>query len=284
MKYTLFRRLLTPGAVPEGVAFFGSFFAMAAIFVAEVSTSSSIRMFVLYVLPLAAVGLHCGRHSLHVTSVGIALAFEAFTLIRLHVSPGATLSNLTFEAIVAGTIVLVAIAARTNYLAVVHLSRTDHLTEVANRRAFEGIAALEIARMKRYGGVFSLAVLDLDRFKELNDVEGHHAGDAALKHFTHALLCNTRESDTVARLGGDEFVVLMPNTEVSDCRALCEQFCRTVAGWMGDAGFDVTASIGCATFRQPPESVGAAIARADAALYEAKRAGRNRVVCDEPGD
>jgi diguanylate cyclase (GGDEF)-like protein len=156
------------------------------------------------------------------------------------------------------------------------LATTDWLTGLRNRRSFETIAELEIARQKRYGGVFSLALVDLDDFKGLNDARGHHAGDETLKLLAAVLQKHTRASDSIARLGGDEFVVLMPSTQKADCSLLCQQISRKIADRMAAVGFATTASIGCATFEQAPTSVSEALQRADEAMYFAKANGKMR--------
>jgi diguanylate cyclase (GGDEF)-like protein len=121
--------------------------------------------------------------------------------------------------------------------------------------------------------VFSLAIVDLDRFKALNDSRGHHTGDKALKLLAEVLRENTRESDSIARLGGDEFAIVMPNTRAEDCAALCRQLTTNIAVRMADADFGITASVGHATFEQPPESSSAALHEADKAMYAAKSTG-----------
>jgi diguanylate cyclase (GGDEF)-like protein len=270
---------LTPGAISEGVAFCSALVVMAGIFVAGLSSGFSVRFFVLYVLPLAWIGLHCGRYLLYFAAVGIALIFEGLALAAFRIDSTVLVANVLIEGVVAGAIVFVAAVARANYLKALRMAWTDHLTDLANNRAFESIASLEIARLKRYGGVFSIAILDLDGFKQLNDTRGHRVGDEALKRFAHVLRSHTRESDTVARIGGDEFAILMPNTHLPDCRSLCDQFRNTVMQRMSHDDFDVTVSIGSATFDQAPDSVASAMERADGALYSAKKSGKNCVVC-----
>ncbi|MBI2275788.1 MAG: GGDEF domain-containing protein [Dechloromonas sp.] len=279
MKLIDFSVLVMPDAIPAMVAFGGSFILMTAIFAAGISLDFSVRLFVLYVIPLMAIGLHCERYLSYFAAIGIVLVFEAVTLTKFDIDFRTTITNLFFEGVVAGMIVLVASAARANYLKVLQQSTTDPLTNLANRRAFESIANQEIARQKRYGGIFSLAVLDLDGFKEINDSKGHRTGDEALVLFAKAIRANTREADSVARIGGDEFIVLMPNMTGEVAVSLCHHLREIVAARMAEAGFAVTVSIGMATITQPPESVETVIAWADAAMYEAKKNGKNCVVC-----
>jgi len=279
MKLDGISRFLIPGYISGKLAYGASLVAMAVIFAAGISADFSIRLFVLYVLPLVLISLHCGRYVAYVAAVGIVLGLEAFTLARFNFNFATIVTNLLFEGLVAGMIVLVTSTARTNYLKVAQQATTDELTNLANRRAFERVADHEIARQKRYGGVFSLAMLDLDGFKELNDSRGHRSGDEALKLFAEVIRSKTRESDTVARYGGDEFIVLMPNTSEVESLALCQQLRTVVAARMTEASFYVTVSIGCATFTEPPNSVESAIAQADTAMYQAKKSGKNCVIC-----
>ena len=165
-----------------------------------------------------------------------------------------------------------------NYLATINLATTDWLTGLHNRRSFQIATDNEISRQQRYGGVFSLAMIDLDGFKLLNDSKGHQAGDTALKLVADSIKTHTRRTDVVARLGGDEFVILMPNTGSAACLRLTRQLVVVIAHHMARAGFGVTASIGSATFTEAPESATTALQRADAAMYEAKARGKGCAV------
>lgn len=168
-------------------------------------------------------------------------------------------------------------AVREWYFEIENLATTDWLTGLKNRQSFEFICDLEIARQKRYGGVFSLAMLDLDNFKALNDLRGHRYGDIALTLLADVLQEHTRRSDTVARLGGDEFVILMPNTRATDCGSLCQLLSAKIADSMANSGFAITASPGYATFGHAPESTSSALLHADKAMYAAKKNGKGRV-------
>ena len=163
---------------------------------------------------------------------------------------------------------------RTTY----HNATHDTLTGLHNRRSFDDFLAAEISRQKRFGEQFSLLLLDLDRFKELNDTRGHAAGDDALRLTAEALRRGTRESDTVARLGGDEFIALLPNASQADCATIGAHVAQRIAEAMTTAGYTITASIGTKTFNTQPDSAEKALELADQALYAAKAGGRNRCV------
>lgn len=274
---TLFR-LAAPGKLPERAVFLASVVAMVAVFVANLAVDPGLRVYVLYVLPLLAIGMHSSRRAFYLAGAGLVLVFEAVTFAHRGVAADALVGNLILEAVVVALCLSVADTARVSYLKVLNLARTDELTGLMNRRAFVRTTELEIERQARYGGEFSIMMLDLDGFKALNDTYGHFAGDIALRHLAEAIRANTRRADSVARIGGDEFVVLMPNTPRAACDAICQQLRRAVAEGMRDSGFTVTASIGGVTFEQPPESVDAALRAADQAMYRAKQNGGDCVV------
>jgi diguanylate cyclase (GGDEF)-like protein len=160
------------------------------------------------------------------------------------------------------------------------LTITDSLTQLANRRQFENQLNLEIKRLSRHRGGLSMLVADVDDFKKLNDTLGHAAGDEFLKQIANILKETVRETDLVARYGGEEFVVVATNTGLEGAVILGEKVCTAVA----EASFIVdssmrprraTISVGVAEFRGSQTDL---FNSADAALYEAKSAGKNCVV------
>jgi diguanylate cyclase (GGDEF)-like protein len=161
-------------------------------------------------------------------------------------------------------------------------ARTDPLTGCANRRHFLELAEHELGRARRYAEDMSVLMLDLDHFKTINDRHGHPVGDLVLLKLVQVCQTTLRAEDTVGRLGGEEFAVLLPESGREKALEVAERLCRAVAA----AGVTLnenpplhfTTSIGVATLAQEDINIGAALTRADKALYEAKRAGRNRVV------
>lgn len=157
---------------------------------------------------------------------------------------------------------------------------TDLLTGLHNRRAFSARYAREVVRMQRSGEQLSLAVFDLDYFKLVNDRYGHAAGDAVLQCVGQLSAKNFRGADVAARMGGEEFAVLLSGAGVEQAMGVMQRFASTLAGTDVDIGGQtvrMTATIGLAQ-HQDGEDLSAVMARADAALYAGKQAGRNRVV------
>jgi len=159
----------------------------------------------------------------------------------------------------------------------------DPLTGLHNRLAFDERMAQEFARWKRYQQPLVLLVVDIDRFKRINDTYGHKAGDKALKIIAERVLGEVRESDFLARYGGEEFVILMPETGLADGALVADKLRGNVAKsqfhYQGEA-VTITVSIGVAAPREgdTPESL---FQRADRALYLAKERGRNRAVSED---
>ncbi|MEO0003758.1 MAG: hypothetical protein RLZZ22_1450, partial [Pseudomonadota bacterium] len=152
------------------------------------------------------------------------------------------------------------------------------LTQIANRRGMMQAFEAEQSRLARGGGELSIGLLDIDNFKRLNDELGHNAGDEALKALAQTVSQALRPTDHVARFGGEEFVVLLPQTPVDDGQQILTRLQRSLAGGLFEHEGKkvlVTFSAGVTCYR-PTERIEEALERADQALYEAKRTGKNR--------
>jgi diguanylate cyclase (GGDEF)-like protein len=154
---------------------------------------------------------------------------------------------------------------------------TDHLTGLANRRRFERQLEREVARATRYEHPFCLLLIDIDNFKEVNDTHGHDAGDEALRRFGNVVQAGTRGIDTGARLGGDEFSVILPETDLEHGLEVAERLRVAINTMEIESVGRITASFGVAEFPSCAKTGDELKAVADAALYEAKRGGRDRV-------
>ncbi|WP_102193867.1 GGDEF domain-containing protein [Microbacterium aurantiacum] len=192
-------------------------------------------------------------------TVGVATAFGPFT------TPGAGISALLGPVNLLGAALFTWLCLEAG-LFVRHRirleSHTDVLTGALNRRGFVAKAGMEFRRAARHGRPVSIAVLDLDKFKAVNDEAGHAAGDFVLKSLSSQWMSLSRDTDVVGRLGGDEFAMVLPETDADEARALMRRL-RAFATHPWSWGV---------VQAQPDESVDAALARADQAMYDDKRA------------
>lgn len=174
---------------------------------------------------------------------------------------------------------LTVLSARTAELH--HMATTDLMTGVHNRHSFMQDLYREFARGRRYRTPLALLVFDLDFFKQINDGYGHAAGDQALRAFAAAAGDCLRGMDVLGRLGGEEFGILLPSTALDQAEVVAERIRAAVAGIAIETEYGTvrfTTSVGVTQSVEDDDTVDALLARADAALYEAKAAGRNRVV------
>jgi len=168
-----------------------------------------------------------------------------------------------------------------------HLAVSDPLTSLPNRRGLEAVLAREVSRARRHKLPLSLALLDIDHFKRINDTHGHAAGDKALTHFAQMIRQRIRDVDVLGRFGGEEFLLVMPDTPLIGAEFGVNRLLgamRNAPLELPDARLILLFSAGVAQL-EPDEDLEGLIARADGAMYAAKSAGRARVAvaaaCDE---
>ena len=163
------------------------------------------------------------------------------------------------------------------------LANTDALTGLANRRYFLECYDLEFERARRYRRPLSVAMLDIDHFKRVNDTYGHEAGDGVLRALSKIMLRELRTIDRVGRMGGEEFAICLTETEIGGAKLACERLVAAAAAASVDTGngrVDFTVSIGVTAITSDFDNPLGILKRADALLYQAKSAGRNCVVVD----
>jgi diguanylate cyclase (GGDEF)-like protein len=214
-------------------------------------------------LPLTSHARHLGVINLYLTEREDFLPDEIELLV-------------TFGHLAAG-----AIETSRLYASMSELAARDMLTGLYNRRMLEQRLAEETQRALRYSKPYSVLMLDIDRFKTINDTYGHPVGDAVLQSLARTLLKEVRDIDTAARFGGEEFVIILPETEGLDGTFLADRLRTAIAqtpialsaGWE----LSITVSIGVASYPHCADTSQLVIERADQALYVAKQSGRNRV-------
>ena len=157
---------------------------------------------------------------------------------------------------------------------------TDELTGLANRRSFLKHLSVEISRFKRFKEDFSIAIMDIDHFKKVNDTYGHDVGDEVLKIVSKVVTSTLRNYDLVGRIGGEEFAILFPKTELSNAKLVCERIADAVRNAVistPDGKISVTASFGLTSVSGDMSEATVILKKADIMLYQAKQAGRNRI-------
>jgi two-component system cell cycle response regulator len=171
---------------------------------------------------------------------------------------------------------------RSSVKASIEMSVTDPLTGLYNRRYMQTHLAHLVDHSNHRGKPLALVSLDVDYFKAINDTHGHDAGDRVLQELAERIRRNTRNVDMCCRVGGEEFIVVLPNSDLDLARRVAERLRRTMAGRPfpinESQAVPVTVSLGLAVLNGPGDTVEDFLKRADLALYEAKRQGRNRVI------
>lgn len=162
------------------------------------------------------------------------------------------------------------------------LATHDALTGLLNRRVFEQTLAEEVERAKRFGRGFGLIICDIDHFKRVNDTHGHPAGDEVLREVARRLKAGLRNVDRVMRYGGEEFIVLVPEATLKMAREVAQRLSASVKAMpvqIGAQSLSITLSLGVAVFPTDGDTGAQIVQAADQALYAAKAAGRDRVMC-----
>nr|WP_280712741.1 GGDEF domain-containing protein [Desulfobaculum xiamenense] len=165
------------------------------------------------------------------------------------------------------------------------LAAVDPLTGLRNRRMFMELARREFDKAKRYDTPLACVMIDVDRFKDINDTHGHEAGDRALKAIATELARHARRTDILARLGGEEFILLLPETGLHGAFVSAEQHRQRIEELsipLAPEPLEITISLGVTELDEADSSLDALMSRADHALYAAKAKGRNRTECLPP--
>jgi diguanylate cyclase (GGDEF)-like protein len=235
-----------------------------------------LRFPTLMTLPLLIAGLNAGGRALRTAFKPDALALEIAANSTLNV--GTAMAVVAVIAMLHATLMALVVARLIKELQ--WRARHDGLTGLLNRRAMQETLERQLTRSRRAGDTFAVVMLDIDHFKAINDHHGHATGDQALKHTAALLQSCVREVDRVGRFGGEEFVVLLPGFDLSQAAEIAEVLrARLVAQRMEREGepLSMSASFGVAEWSGPSEEPSRLLMRVDQALYQAKRAGRNRV-------
>lgn len=249
----------------------------AAAVCIDLLTPSSFELGLLYLPAIMLAGLRLGLPA--AASVSLIAVFTPLLGRATGISAASVCSALTWLGTYAA-IVALAESLRRSDARQRRLARTDLLTGLANRTALLERSGGELNRCGRSGAPVTVVYLDCDDFKQVNDRLGHLTGDRLLQTVADTLSTNIRSYDMAARPGGDEFVILLPDTSTDQARGVVERIRDNLLIAMRANNWNVTFSIGVATFCEPPPSADELIRAADELMYAVKRAGKNGVQFD----
>lgn len=242
----------------------------------DFATGVELRLFPLYFVPVSFVSWSLGLPAGLVTAALATVGWEVSNRLAgfRYSAPWIEGTNVLAMA-AAFTVVAVLIAAQRRQLErEQELARVDPLTGVANGRAFRELGEREVARSRRTGSPVSVAYLDLDGFKSVNDTLGHAVGDEVLSAVAARLREACRATDVVARLGGDEFALLLPDTDGPAAEAVVRKLRERVAALAAERRWPVSMSAGAVGSRSP-QSLEQLLQAADALMYEVKTGGKD---------
>jgi diguanylate cyclase (GGDEF)-like protein len=266
--------------VPRALVVAISLFVVGINFLASHASRDDVRFSFFYLVPVALTSWFVGRRTgFFFAFLGAGVWFGEALLERHFPSQQTpvvywnTVLYLGFFLVPAAVLSALRRALQREKAA----ARLDPLTGIANRRSFFELAEAEIQRMARYGGRFTVAYMDLDNFKAVNDRDGHETGDRVLVLTAEALRKSLRVNDIVARLGGDEFIFLLPETGAREAEAVFRKLRERLAAVMREGNWPVTFSVGAATFEKVPESAGQMVRLVDELMYSAKTSGKDRL-------
>ncbi len=244
-----------------------------------------LRVFPLYYGPISLVAWYRGRSGALIAAVLSAVSWSASNFLAglQFSSAGIWVANSLLQGTSFAVVGLLIATLRAALMRERGLSRIDPLTSLLNSRAFYEEAGRLLAVCQRKGRPITVAYIDLDDFKTVNDRQGHQAGDDLLRAAAEILHASIRPSDLAARLGGDEFAVLLSEVDSQNAAATLERLRSLLADTFTSPPGPVTVSIGGVTFLTPPDSVEEMVQRADSQMYRAKREGKNRVHLDVAG-
>jgi diguanylate cyclase (GGDEF)-like protein len=236
-------------------------------------------MFVFYLLPVFWVTWHAGKIAGIFLSFISSVTWLAADILSLH-SYSHPIIPYWNIIVIFGFFTIITYILHALKKALDHekdLARTDYLTGVANRRLFFELAEVELNKAHRYLRPITLAYIDLDNFKPINDQMGHNTGDMVLLVVAQTMKNSIRVTDLITRLGGDEFVIMLPETGMSEAKTVIEKIGNNLKEAMRQNRWPVSFSFGVVTFVRPPDSVDIMVQKADELMLEAKQNQKNQV-------
>lgn len=267
------------GELTPGTTWFAALSMIALVGWIDYFSGAELRVYPLYYAPITLLAWNVGRRGVVIGallsaaawSTGNYFAGQQYSIAIVWVA------NALVHASSFGIVGFLISALNEALVRERALSRTDPLTSLLNLRAFHEQSDRILALCRRRKHPITMAYVDLDNFKAVNDTHGHEAGDETLRRVADILRSSTRPSDICGRIGGDEFAVLLPETDADDATVALERLRLLVAERLGAMPVAVTCSVGAVVFRKAPERTADMISATDRRMYAAKAMGRNRL-------
>jgi diguanylate cyclase (GGDEF)-like protein len=254
-------------------------FMVATVGAADYLTGQDISLSIFYLIPALIAATNGFRFGLLIAATAVATGLV--TDVAARTTPYSSAAVPLWNSMVRLTVLVLVIALVDALLRSAgherQLARRDHLTGLQNSRAFYDSAETELRESGRTGRPLTLACIDIDHFKAVNDRLGHAAGDAVLIGTSRTLSFAMREVDSVARIGGDEFMLLLPETDAAEARVALGRAHRRLVEIAVAQSWDIGYSVGVVTFSSPPGSVEAMVAEADRIMYEVKQSEKGTI-------
>ena len=249
------------------------------ILLLDVTSPDDYRFVLLYLFPAAIIALNAKSMKVVFVALILTTLFENYFLLRENYFSlySGNIEALNFLIRFLSTLLIIWLARslRRSQLRVNLLANTDSLTGLSNRRWARIVLEQAIAKLEESQEVFSVAMIDVNDFKKINDIRGHVVGDQVLTKIAHTLLNFSSEQTKFFRLGGDEFLIITSKLDEAQMNQLCSKVVVTVNQVMKDSGYPVTLSIGLATYKEPPKSVSEILHQVDLEMYRNKMEVKN---------
>ena len=265
------------GVKPKIAVLLG-FGLLLLILMIDVLSPDDYRLVLLYLFPAAIIALNAKSMKVVIAALIIATLFENYFLFRDGYFPvfftKIEVLNIAIRFLATLLIMWLARSLRRSQLRVNLLANTDSLTGLWNRRWARIMIEQAIARLEEAQEVFSVALIDVNDFKKINDVRGHLVGDQVLTKIAHTLMEFTVENVMFFRLGGDEFLIVASKVDQQQMHQICGDIVKTVDQTMSDSGYPVSLSIGMATYSDTARSVSEILHEVDLEMYRHKTEGK----------
>lgn len=264
----------SPFGIKPKLAVVGGFIAVALILVVDILSPLDYRLVSLYLFPTAIIALNAKSFKVVLLALFMLMLCENYLIMEEHhFEWGYTQADVfNFSIRLLSTLLIIGLARalRRSQLRVNRMANTDSLTGLWNRRWARTVIEQAIARLQEKGEIFSVALIDVNDFKKINDLRGHLVGDQVLTKIAHELQKFASDAITLYRLGGDEFLVVALKMNEAQMHELSSDIVKTVNQLMQDSGYPVSLSIGSASYNEAPKSVSEILHQVDLEMYRNK--------------